>query len=95
MSPINTPVALFRLGRILSTPNALAKLDNQDILVAIQRHQAGDWGDVQQRDREANDQALEEGTRLLSKYHSARRIKFWVITEADRSATTVLMPEDY
>jgi len=88
-------MALFRLGRILSTPNALAKIDNEDILAAIQKHQAGDWGDLDQKDREANDRALEEGTRLLSIYHSARRIKFWIITEADRSATTVLMPEDY
>ncbi len=95
MNPIKTPMALFRLGRILSTPNALAKIDNEDILAAIQKHQAGDWGDLDQKDREANDRALEEGTRLLSIYHSARRIKFWIITEADRSATTVLMPEDY
>jgi len=95
MSSINTPVALFRLGRILSTPNALSKLDNQDILAAIQRHQAGDWGDVGTADRDANNRALEEGTRILSIYHSSKGEKFWIITEADRSATTVLLPQDY
>jgi hypothetical protein len=95
MSQVKTPVARFRLGRILSTPNALSKLDNADILTAIQRHQAGDWGDVQATDRRANDRALEEGTRLLSIYHSAKGVKFWIVTEADRSATTVLLPEDH
>jgi hypothetical protein len=89
------PVAHVRLGRILSTPNALSKLDNADILTAIQRHQAGDWGDVEAGDRRANDRALEEGTRLFSIYHSPKGVRFWIITEADRSATTVLLPEDY
>ena len=91
----NTGLARFRLGRILTTTNALARLNNDDILLAIQRHQAGDWGDVGPSDREANDRALQEGTRLLSIYYSSQGLKFWIITEADRSATTVLMPEDY
>jgi hypothetical protein len=95
MNPAKTPIALFRLGRILSTPSALSKLDNADILNGIQRHQAGDWGDVDDHDRRANDRALQEGARLFSVYHSARVIRFWIITEADRSATTVLLPEDY
>ena len=87
--------ALFRLGQILSTPNALNKLTQDDILTAIRRHQAGDWGDVDDHDRQANDRALTEGTRLFSVYHTATGLKFWLITEADRSVTTVLMPEDY
>jgi len=58
-------------------------------------HQAGDWGDVCDDDRQANNRALTEGTRLLSVYHSATGVKFWIITEADRSITTVLCPEDY
>jgi hypothetical protein len=95
MSHVKAPVARFRLGRILSTPNALSKLDNMDILAAIQRHQAGDWGDVEGGDRRANDRALEGGARLFSIYHSAKGVRFWIITEADRSATTVLLPEDY
>ena len=89
------PIARFRLGRIVSTPNALAHLTQEDILHGIQRHQAGDWGDVCAEDCQANDQALVEGTRLLSVYHAANGTKFWLITEADRSVTTVLLPEDY
>jgi len=89
------PVAKLRLGRILTTPNALSQLTQDEILHGIARHQAGDWGDVSFEDRSANDQALQNGTRLLSVYHTARRVTFWIITEADRSATTVLLPEDY
>jgi hypothetical protein len=95
MSARKAPIAVFRLGRIVSTPNALGKLEQSDILLALQRHQAGDWGDVNEQDRETNDRALSQGTRLFSIYHSAKQLKFWVITEADRSATTVLLPEDY
>lgn len=95
MSTKNIPTALFRLGQIVATPNALSKLSQDDILRGIQRHQAGDWGDVDNHDREANNQALIDGTRLFSVYHSASNLKFWIITEADRSVTTVLMPEDY
>ena len=95
MSGKNIPVAVFRLGQIVATPNALSKLSQDDILRGIKRHQSGDWGDVDTHDREANDSALTGGTRLFSVYHSARGLKFWIITEADRSVTTVLMPEDY
>ena len=95
MSVPNTPIARFRLGQIVATPNALSKLSQDDILRAIQRHQSGDWGDVDAHDREANTRALIEDTRLFSVYHSAAGLKFWLITEADRRVTTVLMPEDY
>jgi hypothetical protein len=95
MSARKTPMAAFRLGRILSTPNALNHLAQDDVLLGLQRHQAGDWGDVDDEDRHANDGALINGTRIFSVYHSASGIKFWIITEADRSSTTVLLPEDY
>lgn len=87
--------AKFRLGRIVSTPNALERLTQEDILLGIQRHQSGDWGDVDEEDRQENELSLKQGFRLLSVYHSAGGIKFWLITEADRSSTTVLLPEDY
>ena len=95
MSARQAPVAVFRLGRIVATPNALRQLSQEDVLRALQRHQAGDWGDVCQDDRQANDRAVTHGTRLFSVYHSEKRLKFWVTTEADRSVTTVLLPEDY
>jgi len=91
----NQSLAKFRLGHLVSTPNALSQLQQEDILKAIQRHQGGDWGDVDEHDRQANDHALIEGTRLLSVYCAVNGTKFWIITEADRSVTTILLPEDY
>lgn len=89
------PIALFRLGRIVATPNAHGKLSQTEILAALQRHQAGDWGDQTEEDRQANTHALSQGTRLLSVYHTEKGLRFWLITEADRTVTTVLLPEDY
>lgn len=87
--------AKFPLGRLVATPNALEHIPNPDIMAALQRHLTGDWGDVDEHDREENELSLKEGFRLLSVYRSAKGVKFWIITEADRSATTVLLPEDY
>jgi len=87
--------AKFRLGHIVATPNALAQLTNEDILMGIQRHQAGDWGDVDEEDRKENEFSLQRGFRLLSVYRAANGTKFWIITEADRSSTCTLLPEDY
>jgi len=95
MSAGTLPLAKFRLGRIVSTPQALDQLTEADILRAIGRHQAGDWGDVSEPDRRQNELALQQGGRLWSVYHAANARKFWLITEASRAATVVLMPEDY
>ena len=67
----------------------------EEVLVAMRRHHSGDWGDVDKHDLEENEKSLEQGFRLFSVYHSQSGVKFWIITEADRSITTVLMPEDY
>lgn len=61
----------------------------------IHRHQSGDWGDVCEEDKQANEMALANSSRLLSAYHTRTGVKLWVITEWDRSATTVLLPEEY
>ena len=95
MSAKTLPIAKFRIGRIVATPAALDRLTQDDILQGLQRHQAGEWGDVDEHDRQANERALTEGTRLWSVYHSTTGVKFWIITEADRSASTVLLPEEY
>jgi hypothetical protein len=95
MSAHTIPIAVIRLGRIVATPHVLASITEQDILMGIQRHQAGDWGDVSAEDREANNRALTEGTRILSAYQAGNGTKFWIITEADRSSTAVLLPGDY
>ncbi|NBV21813.1 MAG: hypothetical protein EBS05_07815 [Proteobacteria bacterium] len=87
--------AKFPLGRLVATPNALEHIPNPDIMAALQRHLTGDWGDVDEHDREENELSLKEGFRRLSVYRSVKGVRFWIITEADRSATTVLLPEDY
>lgn len=95
MSVHNIPVARFRLGRIVAAPHALAVLTNEEILRAIIRHQSGDWGELDAEDCEANDRAVMQGTRVLSAYRSEKGVPFWLITEADRSVTTVLLPQEY
>ena len=87
----------FSLGQVVATSTALATLPTQDIVAALDRHRRGDWGDVGKEDRQANERALKHGERLLSVYHAAdgNGTKFWIITEWDRSLTTVLLPEDY
>ncbi len=87
--------AKFPLGQIVSTPNALSNLTRDDITKALGRHVAGDWGEACEEDRQENDLSLKEGFRLLSVYAGSDGTKFWIITEADRSVTTVLLPEDY
>jgi len=88
-------VPKFSPGQILITTNAQQLLSESDVQTVLRRHLAGDWGDCDPEDAAANDLALKEGERLLSVYHTAEKVRFWVITEADRSATTVLLPEDY
>jgi hypothetical protein len=88
-------LAKFRLGHIVTTPNALAELTESDILSGIQRHQAGDWGDLGNADKEANDRALENRARIVSAHHAANGTKFILVTEADRSKTTVFLSGEY
>lgn len=87
--------SLFELGRLLITPAAQTKLDNQDVMKALGRHIVGDWGDCCPDDWESNQQALTEEDRLFSVFHDRNNVKFWIITEYDMSATTILLPEDY
>lgn len=89
--------ALFCLGRVVATPSALETL-TQHGLTAIDlltRHAAGDWGDISHDDAMANQTALQSGSRLFSSYCIADNAKVWIITEADRSATTILLPSEY
>ena len=87
--------AKFQIGQMVATPNALAQLTQDDILHGLKRHQAGEWGDVDEHDRRENELSLQNGSRLWSAYRAANGVKFWIITEANRSATTVLLPEGY
>ncbi len=83
------------LGQLLITAHAQAVLDPCDVVDAIRRHAMGDWGELDDEDRQENELSLREGFRILSAYKDRNGVKFWLITEADRSATTVLLPEDY
>jgi hypothetical protein len=85
----------FLLGRVVATPNALNAIPNAEILAALSRHVRGDWGTLDAEDREANESSLKQGGRLLSAYHSTQNVKFRIITEWDRSVTTILLSEDY
>ncbi len=85
----------FPLGQLVATPTAMARLSQADISSSLLRHASGDWGEVGDEDRQANEEALRDGTRLFSVYQGEDGTKFWIITEADRSVTTVLLPEDY
>lgn len=92
--PVAIPAARFPLGQIVITANAHEQLPAVGVIEALNRHAAGDWGDVCDDDRQENERSLKEGSRLLSVY-GAGEGRFWIITEADRSVTTVLMPQDY
>ncbi len=85
----------FSLGRTVITPNALHTIHPRDVHAALCRHAFGDWGEVCQEDRQENEFSLTHELRLLSVYHDRNGTKFWIITEADRSATTILLPDDY
>ena len=88
---------LFPLGQLVSTPGALAALSQNDQSATefITRHVQGDWGDLCEEDKQANQEALECGDRILSAYRLEDGTRIWVITEADRSVTTVLLPSEY
>lgn len=85
----------FKLGRTLITPQAMHTLHPEDTFKALRRHVSGDWGDCGPEDRQENEFSLPRHLRLFSVYHDRNGTKFWIITEADRSATTILLPEDY
>lgn len=89
--------SLFALGQVVATPGALDLLDRSgtNAFTLLQRHQQGDWGSVPLGDAEANREAIESGCRILSSYFLNDSERLWIITEADRSVTTLLLPDEY
>jgi hypothetical protein len=87
----------FPLGQVVATPGVLQALkeSGQSALDFLSRHRTGDWGDVSDVDKELNNQAVKDGDRILSAYHTSQGVKVWVLTESDRSATTLLLPAEY
>lgn len=92
---LHPQTARFPLGQLFATPGVLAEVSATDISSALARHAMADWGDLDPEDINENNRALEHGSRLFSAYHSSARVKFWIITEWDRSVTTVLLPSEY
>lgn len=99
---------LFSSGNVVATPGALEALAEihgdrwrAASIALLHRHISGDWGVVGAEDAAANDRSVNDGTRILSAYllpikrPGAKAIKLWLITEADRSATTILLPDEY
>lgn len=88
---------LFALGQVLATPGALELLETNQLtaLPFVLRHVSGDWGDICAEDRQSNAEALQYGYRLMSVYVISKAERLWIIAEADRSSTTLLLPEEY
>ncbi len=97
-SPVRPRKIQLQLGQLVSTPGAIAAMTKagQDPVELLTRHRSGDWGDVDAEDAAANDRAATEGgERILSAYALTNAIRLWIITEADRSCTTFLLPDEY
>ena len=89
--------AKFSIGKLVATPGALEAFarTGQRPIPFVARHQLGDWGDVPPEDAEENELSVREGLRILSSYRLQNKTRMWIITEADRSSTCVLLPEEY
>lgn len=87
----------FPLGRLMTTPGALDAIQesNQSPVDFLARHAQGDWGDIDDEDKKANEAAIKQQSRVFSAYHTTDGAKLYVITEWNRSLTTILLPEDY
>ena len=92
--PMNPP---FNLGQVVATPGALEALTarGQDAACFLRRHAAGDWGEICDEDRAVNEAALVDGDRVMSVYTTKLGVTMWIITEADRSSTCLLTPDEY
>ena len=97
VSQFQTKQSLFALGRLVATPGALDILTHagQSPSEFLSRHQGGDWGECCPEDARENELSVKQGFRILSVYSTCKGEKLWIITEADRSATTLLLPSEY
>jgi hypothetical protein len=94
---MNQKKPLFPLGQVVATLGAMDALEKagQSPIEFLQRHERGDWGIVPEEDKRENDFSVTRGLRILSAYELKTGVKIWLITEADRSATTFLLPQEY
>ena len=92
---LTNSASLFPMGKLVITRGASAELEQDSVLRCLVRHSAGDWGELEEFDWKQNDDAVEYGGRILSSYRTRCGTRFWIITECDRSVTTILLPEEY
>ncbi len=92
---LNRVAIKFDIGRVMLTHGAFERVHQEDLFDSFLRHIEGDWGELCDEDRHANELACEFGGRIMSRYSDRNEIWFWIITEADRSATTLLLPNEY
>jgi len=85
----------FPTGRVVITRGAIIELSRDEAMKGLRRHISGDWGELDEHDWKQNEAALEHGFRLFSRYVTQGGTKFYVITEHDRSVTTILLPGEY
>jgi hypothetical protein len=90
-------VIRFPLGHVVATPGALRALEKAEQLPAefLDRHVNGDWGEVPEADKQENELSVEQEFRILSAYTTSAGDQIWILTEADRSATTLMLPSEY
>ncbi len=94
----NTPNSgRFPLGRVLATPGAIEVLEASSIngVDLLSRHHQGDWGEMSEQDKQENEFSVDKELRIFSSYRISDSEKVWIITEADRSVTTLLLPSEY
>ncbi len=97
MTDLTTKLPLFSPGQIVATPGAIEAMNKHQCLPAtlLDKHLSGDWGSVCKEDAATNDDAVQHGDRILSSYQIGERVRIWLITEWDRSVTTILLPSEY
>ena len=89
------PEPRFPMGRLYCTPGVLQRVSHIELDSKLSQHRRCDWGDLSEEDKKQKDLALKHGGRLFSAYSCTSDVRIWIITEADRSATTILLPEEY
>ena len=103
VAPTSRSKPRFSLGQVVITPGAMSAIADagQQPVEFLARHQKADWGDLDSDDKQANDAAIahegdvDKQDRILSAYNTAKGVKIWIITEYDRSVTTLLLPDEY
>ena len=92
---MKSATARFQMGHLGATPAVLEEISKEEMFQLLERHLCGDWGDVTENDARANELALRHGLRIMSWYQTSCGTRIQIITEADRSATTILLAKEY